>query len=264
MKRVRFGNGGYPDFFSTRRVTGVTDAGRGKSDFDLSMTVSMDTAGSQATGAKGEENMRPSTAVSALKRILDIAVGLAGTAAFLIAYPILALLIKLESQGPALYRQSRVGLDKRSTLGNLADTRRETDVGGKPFTIAKFRTMRNDAEKNGPQLCGKGGDPRVTRLGRILRSTHLDELPQFWNVLKGEMSFIGPRPERPHFTVRYFKEIPMYRERTRYVKPGITGLSQSCSDTTTPWKAWSAKPISTSPTAPPCTAWPPGSAWNSG
>ncbi|HKP95579.1 MAG TPA: XrtA system polysaccharide deacetylase [Fibrobacteria bacterium] len=169
--------------------------------------------------------MQPSSAVSALKRTLDIAVGLAGTAAFLIAYPILALLIKLESPGAALYRQSRVGLDKRAG-GRRGDSRRVTDVGGKPFTICKFRTMRSDAEKNGPQLCVKGGDPRVTRLGRILRATHLDELPQFWNVLKGEMSFIGPRPERPHFTVRYFREIPDYRERTRYVKPGITGLSQ--------------------------------------
>ncbi|MEO7426796.1 MAG: XrtA system polysaccharide deacetylase [Fibrobacteria bacterium] len=169
--------------------------------------------------------MKPSTAVSALKRALDIAVGLVGTAAFLIAYPILFLLIKLESPGPALYKQSRVGLDKRGG-GRREDSRRATDVGGKPFTICKFRTMRADAEKHGPQLCVKGHDPRVTRFGRFLRSSHLDELPQFWNVLKGEMSFIGPRPERPHFTVRYFEEIPDYRERTRHMKPGITGISQ--------------------------------------
>ena len=226
MKPVRFGNNGYPAFPSADQVTGVTDGRRGKSDIDLSTAVNTDTAMTQTAGMEGNGNMKPSTVVTALKRILDIAVGLAGTAAFVIAYPILALLIKLESQGPALYHQSRVGMDKRSRLGNLADTRRGTDVGGRPFTIRKFRTMRNDAEKNGPQLCGKGGDPRVTRLGRFLRSTHLDELPQFWNVLKGEMSFIGPRPERPHFTVKYFKEIPMFRERTRYVKPGITGLSQ--------------------------------------
>ncbi len=183
------------------------------------------TATKRATGAKGESDMKPCKAVIALKRALDITVGLAGTAAFLIAYPILALLIKLESSGPALYAQSRVGLDKRGG-GRREDSRRALDVGGKPFTICKFRTMGSDAEKNGPQLCIKGHDPRVTRLGRILRSTHLDELPQFWNVLKGEMSFIGPRPERPHFTVRYFQEIPDYRERTRHVKPGLTGLSQ--------------------------------------
>jgi polysaccharide deacetylase family protein (PEP-CTERM system associated) len=226
MELVRFGNDGYPAFFSSKRVTGVTATGRGKSDFDLTTALTHDTAETRIDGAEGNETMRPSKTVAALKRTLDIAVGLTGTAAFLIAYPILSLLIKLESRGPALYRQSRVGLDKRSRLGNLADTRRGTDVGGRPFTICKFRTMRSDAEKNGPQLFNKGGDSRVTRVGAFLRSTHLDELPQFWNVLKGEMSFIGPRPERPHFTVGYFKQIPMYRERTRYVKPGITGLSQ--------------------------------------
>ncbi|MDB5049156.1 MAG: polysaccharide deacetylase [Fibrobacteres bacterium] len=212
-------------FFFRKRVTAVTDGGVRKSDFDLSTMVMEATAPKRADGAEGETNMKPSTAVSALKRTLDIAVGLAGTTAFLLAYPILALLIKLESEGPALYSQSRVGLDKRGG-GRREDSRRATDVGGKPFTICKFRTMSADAEKNGPQLCVKGHDPRVTRLGRFLRSTHLDELPQFWNVLKGEMSFIGPRPERPHFTVRYFREIPDYRERTRHVKPGITGLSQ--------------------------------------
>jgi polysaccharide deacetylase family protein (PEP-CTERM system associated) len=226
MKLVRFGNGGYPAFFSSKHVSEITSTRRGKSDFNLTTPMGKDTAETQTPGTEGNEIMKPSTAVSALKRTLDIAIGLVGTAAYLIVYPILALLIKLESPGPVIYRQTRVGLDKRSRLGNLADTRRDTDVGGRPFTIAKFRTMRNDAEKDGPQLCGKGGDARVTRVGRILRSSHLDELPQFWNVLKGEMSFIGPRPERPHFTVRYFKEIPMYRERTRYLKPGITGLSQ--------------------------------------
>ena len=86
--------------------------------------------------------------------------------------------------------------------------------------------MRLDAEKAGPQLCGKSGDARVTGLGRILRKLHLDELPQFWNVLKGDMSFIGPRPERPHFTVQYAEQIPGYLERTRGLKPGILGLAQ--------------------------------------
>jgi len=173
------------------------------------------------------ERMKPDTMATILKRILDLAVGLAGTAVFALAYPILALLIKLESPGPALYLQTRVGLDKRSRREDPAHgSQRGQDVGGAPFTICKFRTMRMDAERNGPQLCGKGGDPRVTRLGRLLRSTHLDELPQFWNVLKGEMSFIGPRPERPHFTVDYFGKIPAYRERTRLLRPGITGLAQ--------------------------------------
>ena len=86
--------------------------------------------------------------------------------------------------------------------------------------------MRLDAESKGPQLCGKGHDPRVTRVGKVLRSLHLDELPRFWNVLKGDMSLIGPRPERLHFTLQYAKKIPLYTERTRLLKPGLTGLAQ--------------------------------------
>jgi polysaccharide deacetylase family protein (PEP-CTERM system associated) len=206
-------------------VCGITDNRRAKSDLDPRPAVMGNTPRTVAIVFEGGTEMKPSAAVTALKRTLDIAIGLAGTAVFAIVYPLLALLIKLESPGPALYRQSRVGLDKRAG-GDRKDSRRSADVGGKPFDIYKFRTMRLDAEKNGPQLCVKGRDPRVTRVGRILRSTHLDELPQFWSVLKGEMSFIGPRPERPHFTVKYFREIPGYRERTRHVKPGITGLSQ--------------------------------------
>ncbi|MDQ3001110.1 MAG: sugar transferase [Fibrobacterota bacterium] len=231
MDMLQFGNSGYPSFLNSKPihfkcVTGVTDIGRGKSDFDPTMAVRSDTSAERPAKANGETDMEPSKMVSALKRTLDIVMGLAGTTVFLLVYPILALLIKLDSNGPVVYCQSRVGMDKRNRLGTLTDTRRATDVGGKPFTIRKFRTMSADAEKNGPQLCGKGGDSRVTRIGLFLRSTHLDELPQFWNILIGEMSFIGPRPERPHFTVRYFKEIPTYRERTRYVKPGLTGLSQ--------------------------------------
>jgi polysaccharide deacetylase family protein (PEP-CTERM system associated) len=171
---------------------------------------------------------KPSTLITALKRALDIVTGLTGTTAFVLAYPILAIGIKLQSPGPVLYLQSRVGLDKRSRREGPGsrDSRRKQDVGGAVFTIFKFRTMRMDSEVNGPQLCNKHGDARVTPFGRFLRSTHLDELPQFWNVLKGEMSFIGPRPERPHFTVKYFEKIPLYRERTRKAKPGLTGLAQ--------------------------------------
>jgi len=207
-------------------VTPVTDGSRGKSDFYLSMSVGVIAGNSESADEKGEVKMKPSKTVLALKRTLDISAGLAGTAVFLLSYPILALLIKLESRGPALYTQARVGIDKRSGSGRDKDSRRQSDVGGRIFTIRKFRTMRIDAEANGPQLCGKGSDPRVTRIGRLLRASHLDELPQFWNVLRGEMSFIGPRPERPHFTLRYFSEIPKYRERTRFAKPGLTGLSQ--------------------------------------
>lgn len=229
MDMLHYGNPGYPVFNprgKARRVSPITDTRSEKREIDHASDAKPDTSRKQETDGEGSMNMKTSTAVVALKRTLDIAVGLVGTAVYVAAYPVLALLIKLESKGPVVYRQTRVGLDKRGTLGKFGDSRRVTDVGGRPFTISKFRTMRQDAEKNGPQLFQKGGDPRVTRIGAILRSTHLDELPQFWSVLKGDMSFIGPRPERPHFTVKYFKEIPLYRERTRYVKPGITGLSQ--------------------------------------
>jgi lipopolysaccharide/colanic/teichoic acid biosynthesis glycosyltransferase len=95
---------------------------------------------------------------------------------------------------------------------------------GKPFVLYKFRTMRIDAERNGAQLAVKG-DPRVTRVGRFLRKTRLDELPQLWNVLRGEMSLVGPRPERPEFCEKLSSEIPNYLNRLG-LKPGLTGLAQ--------------------------------------
>lgn len=104
-----------------------------------------------------------------------------------------------------LFRQERVGLD------------------GKTFTLYKFRTMRPDAEKNGPQFSVEG-DPRVTRVGRFLRKTHLDELPQLWNIIKGDMALVGPRPERPEFHERFVREIPGWEKRLA-VKPGLTSLA---------------------------------------
>src|SRR5689334_18855520 len=146
--------------------------------------------------------MRPSPSVIVVKRLIDIVIGLAGTGAFVFFYPILAVMIKLESSGPVLYSQERVGINKRSRKRDGGSDQeevlpvRKSDVGGKPFEIYKFRSMRTDAEKNGPQLAAKGVDPRVTKVGWWLRALHLDELPQFWSVLRGDMSFIGPRPER--------------------------------------------------------------------
>jgi lipopolysaccharide/colanic/teichoic acid biosynthesis glycosyltransferase len=117
-----------------------------------------------------------------------------------------ALLVKLTSRGPAFYSQTRLGL------------------GGRPYTLHKVRTMVQDSEKAGA-CWSRPGDPRVTRLGRFLRHTHLDELPQLWNVLLGHMSLIGPRPERPEFVPALEEAIPRYRERL-LVRPGITGLAQ--------------------------------------
>jgi lipopolysaccharide/colanic/teichoic acid biosynthesis glycosyltransferase len=118
-----------------------------------------------------------------------------------------ALFVKLTSRGPAFYTQIRVGLN------------------GKPYKIYKLRTMTNNCEKlSGPQWSTQG-DSRVTAFGRLLRRTHLDELPQLWNVLRGEMSLIGPRPERPEFVPQLERALPHYRARLQ-VRPGVTGLAQ--------------------------------------
>ncbi|MFL6209320.1 MAG: TIGR03013 family XrtA/PEP-CTERM system glycosyltransferase [Pyrinomonadaceae bacterium] len=117
-----------------------------------------------------------------------------------------AALIKLESPGPALYKQERLGKN------------------GRPFTIMKFRSMRIDAEKDGP-VWAATGDDRTTRIGRIIRKIRVDEIPQFWNILKGEMNFVGPRPERPHFVQQLAQEIPFYEQR-HLIPPGLTGWAQ--------------------------------------
>lgn len=151
--------------------------------------------------------LRPSLEQRSLKRILDLAVS--GTA-LLFIWPILimvAVAIKLDSSGPVLYSQVRTGRDE------------------KEFKIYKFRSMRMDAEKaTGPVLAGEN-DPRITKLGRFLRATRLDELPQLINVLLGDMSIVGPRPERPFFVKQFKQEIPEYVYRHN-VKPGITGMAQ--------------------------------------
>jgi sugar transferase (PEP-CTERM system associated) len=120
---------------------------------------------------------------------------------------LIALLIKLDSKGPVLYKQARVGLN------------------GREFQVLKFRSMRSDAETASGPVWASENDPRVTRVGRILRQLRLDELPQVINVLKGEMAFVGPRPERPHFVVQLKERIPFYDLR-HYVRPGITGWAQ--------------------------------------
>ena len=117
-----------------------------------------------------------------------------------------AILIKLDSTGPVLYRQARVGKN------------------GAPFTVLKFRSMRTDAEKAGPVWASEQDD-RTTRVGRVIRKLRIDEIPQFWNIIRGEMDFVGPRPERPHFVSQLAQEIPYYQQR-HLIAPGLTGWAQ--------------------------------------
>jgi len=156
--------------------------------------------------------------VRVTKQTIDIFFAVVG---LLLLSPLLALLalaIYIDSPGPILYRQRRASL----LLGRGPDGRCRFE----PFWMLKFRSMRVDAEaKTGAVLAGEN-DPRVTRMGRLLRTTRLDEIPQLWNVLNGEMSLVGPRPERPELLENLTLAIPFFEERMRGCKPGITGLAQ--------------------------------------
>lgn len=142
----------------------------------------------------------------AVRRVAEVLISLALLAFTLPLLALAALAIRLDSPGPVLYRQTRVGLN------------------GRPFTLLKMRSMRLDAEAKGPTWAAQR-DPRVTRVGSFLRRVRIDELPQLINVLRGEMGFVGPRPERPHFVEQLAEVIPHYRDRA-YVKPGVTGWAQ--------------------------------------
>ena len=209
-----------------RVVVSLADA-RGKLPMDKLLDMRLDGVAfdhlpslyEKYTGKIAVENLRPSWLIfsdgfrksrllTLSKRTLDVAASLIGMILAAPAMALVAVAVRLTSPGPVLYHQTRVGLN-----GHL-------------FTVHKFRTMRLDAEAaTGPVWASKAGDPRVTPIGRFLRRTRLDELPQLWNVLIGEMSFVGPRPERPEFVGELTKQIPYYRQR-HFVRPGITGWAQ--------------------------------------
>lgn len=189
-------------------------------DLSLSGHVNIEEGASfyeRLTGRVNLEMLRPSWLIfsgrkrqmrmSGLARtIMHRGVALVGAVLSLPLFILTAILIKLESKGPIFYKQERVGKN------------------GRPFTILKFRSMRVDAEKDGP-VWARSADDRTTRVGNIIRKIRVDEIPQFWNILKGEMSFVGPRPERPHFVSQLAQEIPFYEQR-HLIAPGLTGWAQ--------------------------------------
>jgi len=158
------------------------------------------------------------------RRVVNIVVAIVGIVLTAPVMLVVAALVKLTSPGPVLYRQPRVGLDRRDGAAH-GNNRRLADQGGRPFTIYKFRTMYVNNGNGSPQVWATRNDPRVTPLGRVLRQYRLDELPQLFNVLLGEMNVVGPRPEQPAIFARLREQIPHYQERQR-VRPGITGWAQ--------------------------------------
>ncbi|MGZ3406851.1 MAG: sugar transferase [Polyangia bacterium] len=157
-------------------------------------------------------------AVKVAKRAIDLLASAVGLAITVPLYPLIGAAIWLDSPGPLFYKQKRAG----ELLGSDGPGR----FRFREFQMLKFRTMRPDAERRTGAVLAQEGDPRVTRIGRLLRRSRFDELPQFWNVLVGDMSLVGPRPERPELLNNLALAIPFFEERMRNVKPGITGLAQ--------------------------------------
>lgn len=156
--------------------------------------------------------------VRLIKRSFDLLAGAAGLALSAPIAAAVAVAVKLDSPGPLFYKQRRAGM--------LLDESRPGEPRFIEFDMYKFRTMKVDAEKHTGAVLAQKNDPRITRVGRFLRKSRLDELPQLWHVLAGQMSLIGPRPERPELLRNLAHAIPFFEERMRYVKPGLTGLAQ--------------------------------------
>lgn len=159
-----------------------------------------------------------------LNRAVNVVLATLALIVLMPLFLLVAIAIRSTSKGPIIYRQIRVGQDRRRQRVQWVRDRRHVDLGGRPFVIYKFRSMTVDAEKNGIVWAQKS-DSRVTPVGRVLRLTRIDELPQLFNVLLGDMNIVGPRPERPGIFLKLREHIAEYPLRQR-AKPGITGLAQ--------------------------------------
>jgi lipopolysaccharide/colanic/teichoic acid biosynthesis glycosyltransferase len=159
------------------------------------------------------------------RRFLNVSVAVVGIVVAAPIMAVIAVLVKLTSRGPVMYSQTRVGLDQRAPGPGSENRRRSKDIGGRPFEIYKFRTMRVDAEAGSGAVWATPSDPRLTPVGGFLRQYRLDEIPQLFNVLKGDMNIVGPRPERPQLFETLKESVEFYQLRQR-AKPGITGLAQ--------------------------------------
>jgi lipopolysaccharide/colanic/teichoic acid biosynthesis glycosyltransferase len=189
---------------------------------ELSDTVNQRPKGTTNGLAKEIRYPEPRTVTSPVhvaKRGIDIVVSFVGLCTTLPFYPVIMAAIAVESPGPIFYKQKRAG----RLLGTSGHGR---DLKFEEFWMVKFRTMKVDAELKTGAVLANERDPRISRVGRFLRKTRLDELPQFFNVLRGEMSIVGPRPERPELLENLALAIPYFEERMRGIKPGITGLAQ--------------------------------------
>lgn len=159
------------------------------------------------------------------RRALNVLVAIGG---LVIAAPlmlVIAALVKLTSRGPLFYTQTRIGIDRRDLGAPMGNSRRHVDHGGKPFRIYKFRTMYHQQGSGAAEVWARPDDPRVTPIGKVLRTYRLDELPQLLNVLRGDMNIVGPRPEQPKIFADLRQQITGYGLRQR-VRPGITGWAQ--------------------------------------
>lgn len=172
-----------------------------------------------------QESFAPRQRSEVVCRVLNVIVALI---LLIVSFPITiaaAVFVKLSSPGPIFYSQTRVGIDRRWNRTRALYERRREDLGGSQFTIYKFRSMRVDAEVGGQAVWATKDDDRVTAVGKFMRGTRIDEIPQLFNVLKGDMNVVGPRPERPSIFVRLREDIELFPVRQR-VKPGITGWAQ--------------------------------------